>query len=73
MTRSKLPEGPETAAAWHPDGPVGEVSRRTLLSRLAKLGIATTALTAGGVELVSYRDKAKASAKAAAGTKAKHA
>ena len=73
MTRSKLPEGPETAAPPDPDGPASDVSRRTLLSRLAKLGIATTALAAGGMELVSYRDEAKASAKTAAGTKAKHA
>jgi len=73
MTRAKLPEGPETTAPQDPDGPAGEVSRRTLLSRLAKLGIATTALTVGGMELVSYHDEAKASAKTATGIKAKHA
>ena len=73
MTRSKLPEGPETEASRDADGPASEVSRRALLSRLAKLGIATAALTAGGVELVSYHDEAKASAKTANGTKAKHA
>jgi len=44
-----------------------------LLSRLAKLGIATTALAAGGMELVSYRDEAHSATKTAAGAKAKHA
>src|SRR5262249_58014117 len=73
MPRPRPPGGPETAAPRDPDGPASEVSRRTLLSRLAKLGIATTALTAGGMELVSYRDEAKASAQTAKGAKAKHA
>jgi molybdopterin-containing oxidoreductase family iron-sulfur binding subunit len=73
MTRSKLPAKPETAAPADPDGQAGGVSRRLLLSRLAKLGIATTALAAGGMELVSYRDEAHSAAKTAAGAKAKHA
>ena len=73
MTRSKLPGKPETAAPADPDGQAGGVSRRLLLSRLAKLGIATTALAAGGMELVSYRDEAHSAAKTAAGAKAKHA
>jgi len=73
MTRSKLPGKPETAASADPDGQAGGVSRRLLLSRLAKLGIATTALAAGGMELVSYRDEAHSATKTAAGAKAKHA
>jgi len=73
MTRSKLPGKPETAAPADPDGQAGGVSRRLLLSRLAKLGIATTALAAGGMELVSYRDEAHSATKTAAGAKAKHA
>ena len=73
MTRSKLPGKPETAASADPDGQAGGVTRRLLLSRLAKLGIATTALAAGGTELVSYRDEARSATKTAAGAKAKHA
>jgi len=73
MTRSKLPGKPETAASADPDGQAGGVSRRLLLSRLAKLGIATTALAAGGMELVSYRDEAHSATKTAARAKAKHA
>ena len=73
MTRSKLPGKPETAASADPDGQAGGVSRRLLLSRLAKLGIATTAVAAGGLELVSYRDEAHSATKTTAGAKAKHA
>ena len=39
------------------------MSRRTLLGRLGKIGIATTAVTAGGMELVRYRDEAQAAEK----------
>ena len=73
MTRSKLPGKPETAAAADPDDQAGGLSRRMLLSRLAKLGIATTAVAAGGLELVSYRDEAHSATKTTAGAKAKHA
>ena len=73
MTRSKLPGKPQTTAPADPDDQAGGVSRRMLLSRLAKLGIAATALAAGGVELVSYRDEAHSATKTAAGAKAKHA
>jgi len=73
MTRSKLPGKPQTTAPADPDGQVGGVSRRLLLSRLAKLGIATTAVAAGGLELVSYRDEAHSATKTTAGAKAKHA
>ena len=72
MTRTKSPEAPGPAPAA-PAGQGTDVTRRTLLTRLAKLGIATTALTAGGLELVSYRDEAHAATKTAKGTKAKHA
>ncbi len=72
MTCSKSPEAPGPAPAA-PAGQGTDVTRRTLLSRLAKLGIATTALTAGGMELVSYRDEARAATRTAKGTKAKHA
>ena len=60
MTRATLPEGPVPPA---PPGPAGDgdgLSRRRLLARLGKIGIATTALTAGSLELVSYRDEAHA-------------
>lgn len=72
MTRSQLPGAVPPAPAG-PAGADSGVARRTLLSRLAKLGIATTALTAGGLELVSYRDEAKAATTAAKDSKAKHA
>ncbi len=60
MTRTKLPEGPEQPTAPEPAGEVGPVSRRTLLARLAKIGITTAAISAGGLELISYRDEADA-------------
>jgi Fe-S-cluster-containing dehydrogenase component len=72
MTRSKSPEAPGPApAASAAQGT--DVSRRTLLTRLAKLGIATTALTAGSLELVSYRDEAHAATTAGKSKTPKHA
>jgi dimethyl sulfoxide reductase iron-sulfur subunit len=72
-----LPEGPAGAP---PGGTqrVGEdqgVTRRRLLARLAKLGVATAAVSAGTFELINYRDEAAAAGSAAqAGVKqAKHA
>ena len=73
MTRSKLPGKPQTTAPADPGGQAGGVSRRLLLSRLAKLGIATTAVAAGGLELVSYRDEAHSATNTTAGAMAKHA
>ncbi len=73
MTRSQTPAAPvPPAAAGSADQDSG-VTRRTLLSRLAKLGIASTALTAGGLELVNYRDEARGETKTAKATKAEHA
>ncbi|MGE5292609.1 MAG: 4Fe-4S dicluster domain-containing protein [Micromonosporaceae bacterium] len=73
MTRSQTPAAPVPPTEAGPASQASGVSRRALLSRLAKLGIATGALTAGGLELVSYRDEAKAASKAAKGTTAGHA
>ena len=51
------------------------LTRRTLLARLAKVGLATTALSAGAFELVSYREEAQADAttSSASTTTPKHA
>jgi Fe-S-cluster-containing dehydrogenase component len=73
MTRSKLPEAPVPPAVPESAGQAEGVSRRTLLTRLAKLGIATTALTAGGLELVSYRDEARSATPAGKPSKPAHA
>ncbi|MGE5288586.1 MAG: 4Fe-4S dicluster domain-containing protein [Micromonosporaceae bacterium] len=73
MTRSKLPETPVPPTPPESAGQAEGVSRRTLLTRLAKLGIAGTALTAGGLELVSYRDEARAATTARKPKTPKHA
>lgn len=73
MTRTQSPGAPAPADSPDEDAQGAALTRRTLLSRLAKLGIATTALTAGGLELVSYRDEAGAATRAARGTATRHA
>ncbi len=60
MTRTNTPEGPDPQAPPAPPDERAALTRRTLLARLAKIGVATTAVAAGGLELVSYRDEAAA-------------
>jgi molybdopterin-containing oxidoreductase family iron-sulfur binding subunit len=52
--------GSATRTAPEPIEKDDSLTRRTLLARLAKIGITTTALGVGGVELISYRDEAHA-------------
>jgi dimethyl sulfoxide reductase iron-sulfur subunit len=51
----------------------GSLTRRALLSRLAKIGVATAALSAGGFELVSYRQDADAATSAQPPSRPAHA
>lgn len=63
MNRSTLPEGPAAPAPPGVTPEPGEdkdVTRRRLFARLAKIGVATAALSSGTLELISYRDEAKA-------------
>lgn len=73
MTRSQPPGAPAQPAPPGKDRQDSAVTRRTLLSRLARLGIATGALTAGSLELVNYRDEAHAATAADKSSKAAHA